>query len=84
MLQGQKQMGRPGKASADEGRGHPGWDREGEASLAESSSAHPAQVPMPSGVFSGDNNVLNQKVTVPHLISFSSRISMSSVSNLHA
>lgn len=39
---------------------------------------------MPSGVFSGDTNVLNQEVTIPHLISFSSRISMSSVSSLHA
>lgn len=76
-------MGRPGKASADEGHGHPGWEREGEASLAELSSAHPAQVPKPLGVFSGDN-VLNQEVTIPHLISFSSRISMSSVSSLHA
>lgn len=77
-------MGRPGRASADEGHRHPGWDQEGKASLAELSSAHPAQVPMPSGAFSWDNNVLNQKVAIPHLISFSSRISMSSVSSLHA
>lgn len=39
---------------------------------------------MPLGVFSGDNHVLNQEVMIPHLISFSSRISMSSVSSLHA
>jgi len=77
-------MGRPGEASADEGHGHPSWDREGEASLAELRSACPAQVLVPSSAFSRDRDILNQEVTIPHLISSSSKISMSSVSSLHA
>lgn len=80
---GQKQVGRPGKAS-DKDHGHPGWHRKGEAPLAELSSAHPALAPLPSGVLSRDSTVLSQEVTIPHLTSFSSRISMSSVSSLQA
>lgn len=69
---------------SDEDHGHPGWHREGEAPLAELSSAHPALAPLPSGVLSRDSTVLSQEVTIPHLTSFSSRISMSSVSSLQA
>lgn len=78
-----KQVGRPGKAS-DEDHGYPDWHREGEAPLAELSSAHPALVPLPSSVLSRDSNVLSPEVMIPHLTSFSSRISMSSVSSLQA